>query len=240
MVTSPTLLRDLRQELMDGPDISLQETRRALTDLDRVNRWLFGHSASCRALLPRIAEGPRNQKLIDLGTGSGTVSSRLQQIASRRGIQLEVIGVDRKLGHLLFGRQLGHRHACVVADAEALPFRDDAADWTFSNLFFHHFSSRGNLQIMNEMRRVSQRGSLIVDLRRALAARVLIRLILPLLRIGPIASHDGRLSTDQAWRIKDLETLIRDLPVLELRRRFPFRFSLFLASRSVATSARAQ
>lgn len=240
MTATDMLEKSLQPELMDALDLPGEDMRRALEDLDQVNRWLFGHSASCRALLPRIAEGPRNQKLIDLGTGSGTVSSRLQQIASRRGIRLEVIGVDRKLGHLLFGRQLGHRHACVVADAEALPFCDDAADWTFSNLFFHHFSSRGNLQIMNEMRRVSQRGSLIVDLRRALAARVLIRLILPLLRIGPIASHDGRLSTDQAWRIKDLEGLIRNLPVLELRRRFPFRFSLFLASRSGATSARAQ
>ena len=116
MTATDMLEKSLQPELMDALDLPGEDMRRALADLDQVNRWLFGHSASCRALLPRIAEGPRNQKLIDLGTGSGTVSSRLQQIASQRGVQLEVIGVDRKLGHLLFGRQLGHRHACVDLD----------------------------------------------------------------------------------------------------------------------------
>lgn len=206
----------------------MPETEMALADLDRVNGKLFGYGASCRSLAPRIARGPRCQVLIDVGTGSGKVSRRLRQRALREGVRLRVIGVDRKLSHLLYGRRKGSPDLRVVADAEALPFRAAAVDWSFSNLLFHHFDVRQNLQILEEMRRVARLGVAIVDLRRALCARALIRLLLPLLRVGRVASYDGRLSTDQAWCLGQVRQLTADLPVAELRRRFPFRFSLIL------------
>ena len=218
----------LRAEMMDGADLSPAATERALADLDKLHHRLFGFHASCRALLPRIARGPRCQLLIDLGTGSGCVAARLQQESLRRGMALRIVGVDRKLSHLLFGRRRVDAHLRVVADAAALPFRDDAADWSHSNLLFHHFQSAGNRRILAEMCRVARRGAVVVDLRRALCARGLIRLLLPFLRIGTVASYDGKLSTDQAWCVQDVRRITADLPREELRRRFPFRFSLVL------------
>ena len=78
------------------------------------------------------------------------------------------------------------------------------------------------------MQRVASRGAVVVDLRRALWARGLIRLLIPLLRVGPVASFDGKLSTDQAWSLGEVRQMTANLSVKELRRRFPFRFSLML------------
>jgi len=230
MTVSDTLDKPLQAELMDGLNLPLPAREQALADLDRVNRWLWGHSASCRTLLPRIVEGHRCQSLIDLGTGSGRIAGKLKQLALRRGVSLRVIGVDRQLDHLLFGRTRGDSQLRVVADADALPFRDRTADWIISNLLFHHFTAGRNRRILAEMQRVSCRGAVVVDLRRALCARILIRFLLPLLRVGPVASYDGKLSTDQAWCLKDVEQITASMPVEELRRRFPFRFSLVLRS----------
>lgn len=218
----------LQAELMDGSSLSLPATERALADLDRLNKRLFGYRATCQALVPRITKGPRCQLLVDLGTGSGWVSIKLKQIALREGVSLRVVGVDRKLSHLLYGRRHDASQSRVVADAEALPFRSATADWTLSNLLFHHFTPDENRRILEEMRRVSRRGAVVVDLRRALWAQGLIRLLLPLFRIGVVASYDGKLSTDQAWCLEDVRQIVVDLPVQELRRRFPFRFSLVL------------
>jgi len=228
MNISKRLNGPLQAELMDGISLSLPATERALADLDRLNRMLFGYHATCRALVPRITKGPRCQVLIDLGTGSGRVSMNLKQVALREGVLLRVVGVDRKLSHLLYGRRHDTSQSRVVADAEALPFRSTSADWTYSNLLFHHFTSEENRRILEEMQRVSRRGAVVVDLRRALCARGLIRLLLPLFRIGEVASSDGKLSTDQAWCLEDVRQIVVDLPVQELRRRFPFRFSLVL------------
>ena len=225
MTLSSTLTRPLEAELMDAPSLSLPETERALADLDRLHEWLFGFQASCRVLMPRVTKGPRCQILIDLGTGSGKVSKKLQAI---NVVQAWCGSFDRKLSHLLYGRRHGTSQWGVVADAEALPLRTAAADWSHSNLLFHHFGSKKNRQILTEMQRVASRGAVVIDLRRAICARGLIRLLLPLLDVGPVATYDGKLSTDQAWCLGEVRQVTTDLPVKELKRRFPFRFSLVL------------
>lgn len=223
----PTLDSELTPELMDSDSLSLAETIRALRDLERVNRWLLGLGASRRALLHLLAPGTR-PVLLDLGTGSGQVTRALRRRAARRGVELEIIEVDRKLSHLVYGGAPNNVRCCVVADAAALPFRDCSVDWSFSNLLFHHFNAMTNLEIIREMRRTARRGVLIVDLRQSVVAHLLIHLLLPLLGVGRVAFHDGVVSTRQAWTLGTVVQLTSGMPVRELRRRFPFRFSLVI------------
>ncbi len=215
-------------ELMDQPALPLADTHRALDDLDRVNRWLVGHHALKQSILPRLESSRAKQSLLDLGTGTGQVPTAAAQIAARKGLDLQILGVDRKLSHLVYGRELGILQLRVVADAQALPFRDGSVDWTTSNLFFHHFGSEQNQQILAEMRRVATSGALVVDLRRSLLARLFIRFFLRVLRVAHVAAWDGRASVANAWSMREVQQLLGAEPPLELRRRFPFRFSLVL------------
>lgn len=221
-------------EIMDRPDLPLADTERALADLERVNRWLFGLRPVLRALGPRLAAGPRRQTLVDLGTGSGQVAEALRRRAARHGTEVTVIGVDRKLSHLVFARARGARQQQVVACVKRLPLRDAAVDWSLSTLLLHHFDPSDGRAHLAEMARVAHRGAAIVDLRRALPARMLIRLALPLLGIARVARHDGRVSTDTAWTLDQVRRLARGFSVAELRRRFPFRFSLLVRPPSPA------
>ncbi|MEJ2084763.1 MAG: methyltransferase domain-containing protein [Acidobacteriota bacterium] len=220
---------ELRPELLDNPDLSLDQTERALGDLERVNRWLLGIGASIRTLLPRIVAGPARQHLIDLGFGTGQVSRILRQRARDRGIELRVIGVDRKLSHLLTARARNADHAAVVACATALPFRSSSTDWVYSHLLFHHFSAEANARILAEMVRVASRATVIVDLRRSVLGSLLASILLPLLGLGPVAVYDGKLSMRQAWGLDEVRDLLDPASSVELRRRFPVRFSLVVS-----------
>ena len=220
----------LRPEHLDDPDLPLDLTERALSDLERVNRWLFGLGASVRTLIPRIEQGPPRQRLIDLGAGTGQVSRRLREAARRRGVELEVIGVDRKLSHLLAGRRRCPGRSSVVACASSLPFRSGSADWVFSHLLFHHFAQSTNRRILAEMDRVSRRASVVVDLRRSWFGRALANLLLPLMGLGSVALYDGKLSVEQAWDLEEIRPLVDESRIDELRPRFPVRFSLVLRS----------
>lgn len=215
-------------ELMDRPDLPLAETERALADLERVNRWLLGLRPVIRALAPRLGAGPRRQTVLDLGTGSGQVTEALRRAAARRGREITVVGLDRKLSHLTFARRRGARQLAVVACVKALPLRDAAVDWSLSSLLLHHFDPADGRRKLEEMIRVASRGAAIVDLRRAWPARLLIRLLLPLLGVARVARHDGRVSTDTAWSLDQVRGLTTGLTVVELERRFPFRFSLLV------------
>ena len=222
---------------MDDPGLCREASERALSGLRRVNRLLLAALPVRRVLLPRLVAGPARQTLLDLGTGGGDVADALRRAAGRRGVTLTVVGLDRKLSHLLVGRRWGTSQLRVVALAGALPFREGSCDWALSTLFFHHFGLEENRRILREMRRVARRGALIVDLRRSRLARLLARLLLPLLRIGPVASHDGRLSVDQAWDLGEVAELLRDQPIAELRRRFPCRFSMVVTPAEPERSA---
>jgi SAM-dependent methyltransferase len=212
-------------ELLDRPDLGPAEIERALGGLARVNRLLFGFWALDRTLLPRLAAGPARQRLADLGTGTGEATARLARRAARLGTRLAVVGIDRKLAHLAIGRRCGFEQLRVVADAAALPFRDAAFDWSASSLFFHHFDAAGNRRVLGEMRRVARRVA-VTDLRRNRLARALARRLIPLLGVCRVTRHDGALSAERAWTLAAVARLVEGLPVEELRRRFPFRFSL--------------
>lgn len=221
---------------MDDPALGLPETERALGDLDRVTRWAGGLLPATRTLLRRLSAGPRRQTLLDLGTGSGLVPARLAAAARRRGVRLLVVGCDRKLSHLLYGRRRGHRQLRVVARADALPLADGAVDWSLSTLLMHHFDHSRSRRVLNEMRRVARAGAVVIDLRRSRLAALLFRPLAALLRMGPVARYDGLVSLAQAWSKEEIARLANGLPVVELERRFPFRFSLVLEPAAAADS----
>ena len=218
-----------RPELMDDPALALPAAERALEDLDRVTFWSGGLLPIRRVLARRLTAGPRRQALLDLGTGSGMVPARLAAAAGRAGVRLTVVGCDRKLSHLLYGRQRGHRQLRVVARVDALPFAGGAFHWSLSTLLLHHFDRAVNLAVLAEMRRVARLGAVVVDLRRSRLARLLFRPLAALLGMGPVARHDGLVSLEQAWSAGEVRRLVAGLPVAELRRRFPFRLSLVVA-----------
>lgn len=217
---------------MDGP-LPYGEAAGALRDLDRVHRWTVGLRALRRTLVPRLVEGadkPRAVWLLDIGTGSGSGPAAVARGARRRGVAVRTVGVDRRLAHLVAGREDGFDQLRVVASADALPFRDGAVDWSACHLFIHHFDGGQARRIVAEMRRCARLGVALVDLRRNRVAAWLIRLLFPLLRIGEIARTDGLLSVRQSWTLREIRTLARHAawPVTELRRRFPFRWSMVI------------
>ncbi len=209
---------------MDGDHLSYEKTRRALRDLRRVNRWLWGYPSVLRSLLPRLNSG---QRVLDVGTGSGDVAAAVLQAAAQRGVDLSVIGVDFKLRHLTVGRSWHPGQLRVVASADALPFATGAVDHAFSSLFFHHFGSDSNKAIVGEMQRVASQGVVVVDLRRSFLLRLTIGPLLRLLGAGSVARNDGHLSVRCAWSLAQ----VRSCQLQgrgQLRRRFPFRFALTL------------
>jgi ubiquinone/menaquinone biosynthesis C-methylase UbiE len=218
----------LLAELMDDPALGLDETERALADLDRVTFWSGGLLPIRRALLPLLTAGPRHQRLLDLGTGSGLAAARLAATATGKGVHLLVVGCDRKLSHLLYGRRQGHRQIRVVARAEQLPFADDAFDWSLSTLLLHHFDEATNRAVLFEMRRVARRAAAIIDLRRSRLASWLFRPLARALGMGRVARYDGLVSLAQAWSRTEVARLAADLPLRELCRRLPFRLSLVI------------
>lgn len=218
---------NLRPELMDDPGLPLGQAERALADLGRVHRWI-GNAALWRQLAPVLLRGGRCQRLLDVGTGNGNVALEAAARAEHLGIRLRVIGVDRKLAHLILGRCSHTGLRAVVAEARDLPFADGAVDVAISSYFQHHFDQAGGSRVLAEMRRVASRAAVVSDIRRSTLGGILGRVVLGLLRLGPVAAYDGRVSLDQSWTEREVRRTVPAQAIVELRRRWPFRWTLEL------------
>jgi SAM-dependent methyltransferase len=87
--TSP---RDL-PELMDG-DCSYEDFRGCLCSLEQINRWLLGYRPTLDWLnrLPHELRHPVH--IVDVGSGGGDLLRQIAHWARRRGIAVQLTGID--------------------------------------------------------------------------------------------------------------------------------------------------
>ena len=216
------------EEMLDRLDLPLAVTRTALRDLGRVNLWLIGRRALRATLLPRLNRRARPvHTVLDVAAGAGDSTAALRRSAGAKGVELDVISLDRKLSHLLIGRSRGHIRRPVVGLGENLPFRESGFDWAVSSLFFHHLDDERKRGVGREMRRVARQGVVVVDLRRSRWARWVLRATSPFLGLGHVALRDGLVSVARSWTIREWRVFLSG-ETFELRRRFPARLSIVL------------
>lgn len=100
---------------------------------------------------PRDAE-----RLLDVGTGTGSLSGILGEVVPRA----QVVGIDTMVGYVAYARRhvpSSHVHL-LAGDALALPFRDGVFDATLALLVLHGLPAR---KAVAEMCRVTRRGGWI-------------------------------------------------------------------------------
>ena len=96
-------------ELLDLGEGTSEEVHQNLRDMHRANRWLGGHAALRRFLLPRIrrAAGRAPLRVLDVASGAGYTPLMLADWARSRKIDLNIVALDAN--HRLLG--LAHRQS---------------------------------------------------------------------------------------------------------------------------------
>ena len=80
-------------ELMDG-DCSYEDFRDCLRSLETVNRWLLGYRPTL-AWLERLPHESRDPiHIVDVGSGGGDLLRQIAGWARRRGIAVQLTGID--------------------------------------------------------------------------------------------------------------------------------------------------
>lgn len=208
--------RVLAQELLDSaPD---PEAVRNLADIARINRWFGGH----RILRARLAEafGGKPFRALDVGAASGDMARAAPPNA-------HVTCCDLATRNLALAPD-----PKVAADANALPFPDGSFDIVWCSLFLHHFDDGEVIALVREMRRVSRRYVLLMDLQRHPFAYYFLPATRPLFRWRPITVHDGMLSVQAGFTAQELAWLAAraGLTTPKLRRHWPWHRLSLIAS----------
>ncbi len=226
------LLRRLRPEMMDQPDLNADLHVEALRGLARINFV----SRSAGILWPNLAElaqtmAPRVPRILDIATGGGDVLIRLWRRARRAGFALDLEGCDIS--------SIALEHAAARAADAGTPIRFfvynaltgpalSGYDAVMCSLFLHHLEEIQALALLRRMAEMADRLVLVNDLQRGWTGLIAAHLFTRLLTTSPVVRIDGPRSVEAAFTAAEARVLAERAGLCSARvsRCWPFRWLL--------------
>ena len=215
------------EEEMDAVELAPARYARVLADLSRINALTLAAHPTL-GFLNRVAArgvGSRPWRILDVGFGSGDMLARIDRWGTKRGVALDLVGVDlNPKSAPVAEARLGGRAQLVTGD-----YRDLAGqgwDIILSSLVTHHMARAQRAEFLRFMDAESGRGWLVNDLHRHRLPFAGYPLLATLALVDPIVRRDGQLSVGRSFRRAEWQAMLAEaLPDTDTRifRSFPYR-----------------
>ncbi|WP_287405736.1 methyltransferase domain-containing protein [Sphingopyxis sp.] len=217
------------EEEMDAAELAPARYAKVLADLSRINALTLAARPTL-GFLDRVAArdvGTRPWRILDVGFGSGDMLARIDRWGAKRGVALDLVGVDLNPNSApVAAARLGARARLVTGD-----YRDLAGqgwDIILSSLVTHHMTPAQRAEFLHFMDAQSARGWLVNDLHRQRLPFAGYPLLAALAWVDPIVRRDGQLSVGRSFRRAEWQAMLADAvpdSAAEARifRSFPYR-----------------
>lgn len=217
------------EEEMDAAQLAPARYARVLADLSRINALTLAARPTL-GFLDRVRDrgvGERPWRILDVGFGSGDMLARIDRWGMKRGVALDLAGIDLnpKSAPVAEARLEG-RAQLITGD-----YRDLAGqgwDIILSSLVTHHMSAAERAAFLRFMDAEAARGWLVNDLHRQRLPFAGYPLLATLALVDPIVRRDGQLSVGRSFRRSEWQAMLTDaLPDTaadtRIFRSFPYR-----------------
>jgi 2-polyprenyl-3-methyl-5-hydroxy-6-metoxy-1,4-benzoquinol methylase len=214
--------REFTKEIMD--DFSIQDERidLALSELNVVNKFLGGNSATHFGVKLLSGNNHSNHKLsiLDVGAGSSEV------LQNKINDECDVYSLDLNFRVCEFLKEKSIDANVLFANALRLPFKEKSVDIVHLSLFLHHFTDPEIISILKMSLKISKAGIVINDLRRSWFAYIGILLLTKLFSKSEMVKNDGPLSVKRGFIKNDLKNILKQLGIVRFKvyRRWAFRW----------------
>lgn len=210
---------------MDAPDLPHLVYAEVLDDLASVNRLTMSYRPTLDFLARAVGQHGRF-RLLDVGFGQGDMLREIARWADRRGIEVDLLGIDLNPGSVL---------AASAATPPGLPIRwitGDYADlrgggfdFIVSSLVCHHMTEAEIIRFLAFMEAEARIGWLVNDLHRHRLAYMGFPFLARVMGWHRIVREDGQLSIARAFRPAEWHHLLARAGTVEAKvvPHFPYR-----------------
>jgi 2-polyprenyl-3-methyl-5-hydroxy-6-metoxy-1,4-benzoquinol methylase len=214
--------RSEQAEWMDAPGAEGFDA--ALHGLARINRMSLA-ARPVLAFLERVAERhPGPLSILDVGAGGGDMLALIADWAARRGVPVQLTGLDRSPAAAIHAAERGVPARWITAD---LFDHADAHDVVLCSLFAHHLPDAELVRFLRWMEARARLGWLISDLHRHWLPWGFVWAAVRLLRMPPMVVHDSTISIARGFTRGDWRRLLDQAGVAaEIGWAFPFRWQV--------------
>ena len=222
--------RSFEPEKMDLEGFSLEDLEKCLTDISKINRWTL----QSRPTLDFIEKAYRRHRqqygsamiLVDVGCGSGELLDQIAQFSEKKGMNLELYGVDRHPWAIQIAKKKFFASAKFLC-CEFSAFQGPV-DVVVSSLLAHHLDDEELMAYMREQNRRAHIGWFINDVHRHAIPYFVAMGLTRIAGLHHMVQYDAPLSVARSFRRKDWEEVVRKVSdrnfSVAIDWRFPFKY----------------
>lgn len=228
--------RSEETELMDDLQLSSDDLRRNLDELETINYWLGGHKVVLQALeklLPQLRKLNRPITICDVGCGGGDMLREIAKWAEKQRLAMVLTGVDANAFMLHYAAPKCRQFPNIQfqqADIFSPEFQQQKFDILTCSLFCHHFSDERLIRLLTQLFNQARVAVIINDLERHQLAYYSIKMLTQLFSKSYLVKNDAPLSVLRAFRKKELEAILHEAGITfyKLKWLWAFRWQLVL------------
>lgn len=208
--------RSREVEEMDDLELSGEVLEQTLKDLSKVHRMLGGHQQAMGWMNDLWKIDSDIRQIVDFGCGGGDSLFSMHKWGRKKGIELELTGMDANASIIQYARQQAHNRRIDFKTGDIFNVEDIKAccpaDVAVFSLFLHHFSDEDILSILKTCLDVGIRYVIISDLQRSKWAYRLFQIATKVVPFSPMARADGLLSIKKGFNRDELYGLLKNSP----------------------------
>jgi SAM-dependent methyltransferase len=195
-------------EWMDEP-CTYEDFHQCLFDLAQLNRLTLASRPTLDFLDRLVARDRQREplRILDVGCGGGDMLRAIERWALRRGVAVELTGIDLNPYAERAAKDFTNRSTRITfLTGDAFSYTGPV-DVVLSSLFTHHLSSAEIVAYLRWSDEVAARGWFVNDLCREATPYRLIGPLAKLLRWHRFVQHDGPVSFRRSFREADWQRL---------------------------------
>jgi 2-polyprenyl-3-methyl-5-hydroxy-6-metoxy-1,4-benzoquinol methylase len=197
-------------EWMDEP-CSYEDFRACLVDLGQVNRLTLSYRPTLDFLdqLVTVIKPQHALRIVDVGSGGGDMLRCVERWATRRGVEIELTGIDLNPYAARAAKELSPAASAINWITGDAFIYTKPVDVVLSSLFTHHLEEAEIVHFLAWSEAVAQRGWFVNDLCRESMPYRLFGLLAKTMRWHRFVQHDGPVSFRRSFREEDWERMLR-------------------------------
>jgi SAM-dependent methyltransferase len=207
--------RDTTPELMDTEVVDYESFRNCLAELTQANEFSLAYRPTL-AFFGRLAREnrfPRGRPLsvIDAGSGYGDMGRKLDRWAQKRGLDIEITGVDMNPWSARAAAEVTEKGRPLRwVTANLFDYETSGTDVIICSLFAHHLPDPLLISFIKWMEENARVGWFINDLHRHPLPYNFLRFAFWATRRHRFMRHDGPVSVASAFKKQDWARYLRE------------------------------